>query len=113
MFWANVCGYSGQIMFAEWLTVSFNAAFTSFPCIFSFGFDQDVKNETAVVSPNLYKLGQTNTFFTRMTFMGWCIIAFIHGGICFGVDEISPKKCKHVEICIKIDQKLMNKHFCC
>lgn len=31
--WTNFCGYSGQIAFPEWLTTSFNAIWTSFPCI--------------------------------------------------------------------------------
>ena len=40
MYFAFVNGYSGQIFFADWLPMLYNAVWTSWPCIFTYIFER-------------------------------------------------------------------------
>jgi magnesium-transporting ATPase (P-type) len=79
--WTNFCGYSGQIVFPDFMTMFFNAFWTSFPCIFSFGFDADVKQETARANAYLYEAGPKNFYMNFRVFGTWVLLAFWHGFI--------------------------------
>jgi magnesium-transporting ATPase (P-type) len=84
--WTNFNGYSGQIFFGEWITVAFNAIFTSFPCIFVFAMDEDVPADIAIKNPHLYLAGPKNKFFSAKLFWGWIITALWHGAVCYVVN---------------------------
>jgi len=50
-------GFSGQIFFLDWLSLLFNAFWTSFPCIFTYAFEQDLSAEKSIENPVAYGAG--------------------------------------------------------
>jgi hypothetical protein len=44
-------GFSGQIYFLEWLPMLYNAFWTSWPCMFTYIFEQDINAEDSVKYP--------------------------------------------------------------
>jgi hypothetical protein len=40
LFFAFGNGFSGQIFFADWLPMLYNAFWTSWPCLFTYAFEQ-------------------------------------------------------------------------
>ena len=41
-------GFSGQIVFADWLTTMYNAFFTSWLCLFALMFERDVDDYNSI-----------------------------------------------------------------
>jgi len=80
-------GYSGQIYFADWLPMLYNAFWTSWACIFTFVFERDVDMECSVKTPALYKAGPKGHYFNFLTFWRWMGFAFFHGTLIFFVTE--------------------------
>ena len=78
-------GYSGQIFFADYLSVMYNAFFTSWPCMVSFALDRDVDLKTVKKFPVLYKAGPSAYFFNMKVFWTYILYSFIHGIICYTV----------------------------
>ena len=63
-------GFSGQIFYATVLGLLFNAAWTSWPCLFSNSLDRVVEKETIYARPGLYQTGPTNSWFNGSKFFG-------------------------------------------
>lgn len=87
-------GFSGQSFFSDFLPAMFNFCWTSWPCIFAFGFDKDIADDNYTfknnllgkyfeIMPSLYKAGQVGYYFNLKRFWGWLISAVLHGGTCF------------------------------
>lgn len=53
-FFAWYCGFSGQLFFANWLSLNYNAVYTSYPAIFAVAFEQDLSKEILMAHPQLY-----------------------------------------------------------
>jgi phospholipid-transporting ATPase len=85
IYFAFFNGFSGQIYFADWIPMLYNAFWTSWPCLFSFAFDKDVDKEYSYRYPKLYKAGQAGYYFNMWTFWGWIVSAGWHGIICFWI----------------------------
>jgi P-type E1-E2 ATPase len=51
LYFAFYNGFSGQIYFADWLPMLYNAFWTSWPCIFTFVFERDVDSEYSLNYP--------------------------------------------------------------
>lgn len=51
LYFAFLSGYSGQNFFGDWLPTLYNAVWTSWPCMFTFIFDQDVDREMGLKNP--------------------------------------------------------------
>lgn len=83
LFFAFYNGYSGQIYFAEWLPLLFNAFWTSWPCMMNYALDQDANALSSINYPKLYKAGPMGKFFNFRVFWGWMLSSFWHGIICF------------------------------
>lgn len=83
LFFAFYNGYSGQIYFAEWLPLLFNAFWTSWPCMMNYALDQDVNNEFSLLNPMLYNAGPSGKFFNFKQFWFWMLSSFWHGVVCF------------------------------
>merc|ERR550537_1807318 len=92
--WALFNGFSGQIFFPEWLTVMYNAMFTSFPCIFVFSLDKDVPDEIAIKYPHLYEGGPKLYFFNNKVFWAWIVSAFWHGSVAWVMNMMSLQGAK-------------------
>jgi len=92
IYFAVYCGYSGQIFFLDWLPMLYNAAWTSWQCLFAFTFEQDCNEEYTLKYPVIYKAGQKGLYFNKKVFVGWFASAIMHGCFCFWVPVLSFTK---------------------
>ena len=76
-------GLSGQIYFLDWLPMLYNAFWTSWPCMFTFTFEQDVNEEEALRYAATYQAGPRGLHFSYMTFWTWVLTSLWHGLCCF------------------------------
>ncbi len=56
-------GYSGQMFFADWLPMLYNALWTSWPCMFTFIFDKDVTDDLSLRNPIFVEAGHLRQYF--------------------------------------------------
>lgn len=82
IYFAFYCGFSGQIFFADWLPMLYNALWTSLTCLFAFSFERDVMKESFKI-PQLYEMGQKRQYFSYMIFWKWILLSIYHGIIIF------------------------------
>ena len=57
IYFAIFNGFSGQIFFLDWLPMLYNSVFTSYACVFTLAFEQDVNVENSYKYPVLYGAG--------------------------------------------------------
>ena len=48
IYFAHSNGFSGQIYFADWLPMLYNAVWTSWPCLFALMFERDVNDRMSL-----------------------------------------------------------------
>lgn len=77
--WMHWDNFDGNIAFAEYLSIAYNAFFTSWHILFVLGFDRDVPDEVALQHPSLYKIGTSNKLFNAWVFSSWMVDALVHG----------------------------------
>ena len=82
-FFAYSAAFSGQILFADWLSIGYNAAYSSFGCIFGFCLDQDVHAPTILANPRLYEFSMFGMGFDMYKFFWWMMVALWHGAVCY------------------------------
>lgn len=83
-FWYSLFNdYSGQITFESWTWSGYNVVFTILPPLVIGIFDQFVSARMLDRYPQLYHLGQSNTFFTPRAFWQWVLNAFYHSLLLF------------------------------
>ena len=82
IYFAFYNGFSGQIYFADWLPMLYNALWTSLTWLFAFSFEKDVMKETYKI-PSLYAAGQKREYFSYLTFWKWVFLSIYHGMIIF------------------------------
>lgn len=70
--------FSGQIAYESWTLSLYNVVFTVLPPLVIGVFDQFVSARILDRYPQLYTLGQKNTFFTRTAFWQWVFNALWH-----------------------------------
>jgi magnesium-transporting ATPase (P-type) len=71
-FWfAMVCGYSGQLMYFDFLFTLYNAVFTSLPILVLAMTDEHASTRALLKYPSLYKNGIENRSFGWGNFIGW------------------------------------------
>ena len=76
-------GFSGQIYFLDWLPMLYNALWTSWPCLVTYLFEQDLKSEESMKNPEAYKAGQKGVYFNYKRFWIWVVFAIWHGVVCY------------------------------
>ena len=87
-------GFSGQIYFADWLPMLYNAVWTSWHCLFAYLYEQviiqlyivcfqDIGPQFSYKYPIVYEAGQRSEFFSYKVFWKWLILAFYHGAVTF------------------------------
>ena len=76
-------GLSGQIYFLDWLPMLYNAFWTSWPCMFTFIFEQDINEEEALTYAATYQAGPRGLHFSYKTFWAWVLTSIWHGLCCF------------------------------
>ena len=84
-------GFSGQIFFLDWLPLLYNSFFTSFPCLFTFCFEQDANIENSYLYPDLYKAGRKQVYFNLKVFWKWIIFSIWHGIVSFFLPMYSTR----------------------
>ncbi|KDQ53432.1 hypothetical protein JAAARDRAFT_137304 [Jaapia argillacea MUCL 33604] len=80
--------FSGQIAYESWTLSLYNVLFTVLPPLVIGVFDQFVSARILDRYPQLYMLGQKNTFFTKTAFWLWVGNALYHSLILFGFSVI-------------------------
>jgi len=88
-------GFSGQILFEEWMISGFNVIFTIAPPILIGVFEQHVSAESLLKVPELYKLGASGKLFSAKIFWMYmatslfhCIILYYLTFAAFGTDVL-------------------------
>ncbi|CAG7854737.1 Probable phospholipid-transporting ATPase DRS2 [Serendipita indica DSM 11827] len=88
-FWYSFSNnFSGQIANESWTLSFYNVFFTVLPPLVIGIFDQFVSARMLDRYPQLYMLGQKNTFFTKTAFWMWIINALYHSIILYGFSII-------------------------
>ncbi|GMH22044.1 hypothetical protein Nepgr_023887 [Nepenthes gracilis] len=64
-------GFSGQSIYDDWYSLSFNVILTSLPVISLGVFEQDVSSDVCLEFPALYQQGTRNLFFDWQRIFGW------------------------------------------
>ncbi|GAB4842574.1 Probable phospholipid-transporting ATPase 4 [Ancistrocladus abbreviatus] len=64
-------GFSGQSIYDDWYSLSFNVILTSMPVISLGVFEQDVSSDVCLEFPALYQQGPRNLFFDWKRIFGW------------------------------------------
>jgi phospholipid-transporting ATPase len=90
-----VSGFSGQVFFPSLLTLMYNCFWTSWPCIFAFGFERDlyknikITDKLNILGPQLmimiemYKKGVKGEYLNYSVFWKWLCYSVTHGAICY------------------------------
>ncbi|TDL18612.1 calcium transporting ATPase [Rickenella mellea] len=80
--------FSGQVAYESWTLSMYNVVFTVLPPLVIGIFDQFVSARILDRYPQLYLLGQQNTFFTKTAFWQWVANAFYHSLVLFAFSVI-------------------------
>ncbi|KAG5645430.1 hypothetical protein DXG03_006254 [Asterophora parasitica] len=80
--------FSGQIAYESWTLSLYNVVFTVLPPLVIGIFDQFVSARILDRYPQLYMLGQKNTFFTKTAFWLWVANALYHSLVLYGFSII-------------------------
>eukprot|EP00928_Gymnodinium_smaydae_P042814 TRINITY_DN28800_c0_g1_i1.p1 TRINITY_DN28800_c0_g1~~TRINITY_DN28800_c0_g1_i1.p1 ORF type:complete len:1249 (-),score=299.85 TRINITY_DN28800_c0_g1_i1:125-3871(-) len=86
--WMHQDFFGGDIAMPEYLSIGFNAFFTSWHILFVVGFDKDVSDEVALQSPELYKAGPKRELFNGMVFGSWMLLAVYHGSVAWLIPNL-------------------------
>ncbi|KAJ8322920.1 hypothetical protein BDV3_006798 [Batrachochytrium dendrobatidis] len=84
LWFALMNGFSGQTLFETWSSVStYNVVWTILPPIAIGVFDQFVSARVLDRYPQMYQLGQRNSFYNHTIFFGWLFNSFVHSAAIF------------------------------
>lgn len=86
--WMHWDNFRGNIAFPEYLSIAYNAFFTSWHILFVLGFDRDVPDAVACAHPELYKVGPQRKLFNARIFGTWMMYSVFHGLACWLVPFI-------------------------
>ncbi|XP_075883885.1 phospholipid-transporting ATPase VD isoform X2 [Nelusetta ayraudi] len=86
LFWYQFfCGFSGSVMTNSWVLILFNVVFTSVPPLVYGVLDQDLRAETLLKVPELYKTAQNSKVYVPHMFWVTVLDAFYQSLVCFFV----------------------------
>ena len=74
-------GFSGQVYVLDWLSMMFNAVWTSWPCMLTFILEQDLNAEDSFKYAIAYQAGPKRQHFSYKIFWSWIIFAMWHGTV--------------------------------
>jgi len=77
--WMHWDGFAAHIAFPEYLSIAFNAFFTSWHILLVLGFDRDLPDAISNLHPELYRVGPQNELFNAWVFGEWMLYALEHG----------------------------------
>lgn len=76
-------GFSGQMMFFDFLFTLFNSLFTAIPILTLSTLDQEHSDTTLLAKPALYKTTSSNSNFNAPKFLGWLLLGIWQSLIVF------------------------------
>jgi len=79
--------FSGEVIYESWTLSFYNVFFTVFPPLAMGIFDQFISARLLDRYPQLYQLGQKNTFFKMHSFFSWVGNGFYHSLILYIASE--------------------------
>jgi len=77
--WSIQDDFQGRVAFPEWLSMGYNAIFTSWHILFALGWDKGVPDYVANCHPELYADGPQRRQFNPCIFFFWMCYAVLHG----------------------------------
>ncbi|XP_014674713.1 PREDICTED: probable phospholipid-transporting ATPase IA [Priapulus caudatus] len=83
LWFAMLCGFSGETLFERWTIGLYNVIFTAFPPLVIGLFDRTCSAENLQRFPALYKPSQNGQLFNVKVFWQWIISAAIHSVLVF------------------------------
>jgi phospholipid-transporting ATPase len=78
VFYSFQNGFSGEILFEEWIISSFNIFFTLLPPLAIGIFEQHATKSSLLNVPELYKTGPSGKLFNTKVFATWAVNAVYH-----------------------------------
>jgi phospholipid-transporting ATPase len=82
-------GFSGQIFFMDWLPLLYNSFWTSWPCLIAYALEQDIDSFESLRLPELYRIGQKQSYFNFRNFWKWVIFAVWHGSVSYWISTLT------------------------
>jgi phospholipid-transporting ATPase len=79
--------FSGEVIYESWTLSFYNIIFTVLPPLVMGIFDQFISARLLDRYPQLYQIGQKNTFFKMRSFLAWVITAIYHSLILYLFSE--------------------------
>ncbi len=76
-------GFSGQMMFFDFLFTLFNSLFTAVPILSLATLDQEHSDEDLLRKPSLYKTTASNSNFSGIKFLGWILLGLWQSAVVF------------------------------
>lgn len=99
LLWTHWDRFRGNVAFPEYLSIAYNAFFTSWHVLFVLGYDRDIPDSVACAHPELYKVGPRRELFNVVIFSKWMFYAILHGSVCWlipywmvGTDDYDTEK---------------------
>ena len=80
--------FSGEVIYESWTLSFYNIFFTVLPPLAMGIFDQFISARLLDRYPQLYQLGQKNTFFKMHSFFSWVVNGFYHSLILYIASEL-------------------------
>jgi len=86
--WLHQCDYCGDIAYPEFVSSGYSMMFTSLPVVVILVFDQDVPDEEANRSPELYAVGPSKREFNGWVFSAWMLAGIYHGTVAWLIPSL-------------------------
>ena len=84
IYFALYNGFSGQIFFADWLPMLYNALWTSLTCLFAYALEKDVDDKLSIQhAKDVYPAGPKQRYFNYFIFWKWVGFSLWHGLVTF------------------------------
>eukprot|EP00928_Gymnodinium_smaydae_P023876 TRINITY_DN19528_c0_g3_i1.p1 TRINITY_DN19528_c0_g3~~TRINITY_DN19528_c0_g3_i1.p1 ORF type:complete len:1222 (+),score=101.94 TRINITY_DN19528_c0_g3_i1:38-3703(+) len=88
LIWMHQNMFNGSIAMPEYLSIGFNAFFTSWHILFVIGFDEDMSYDVAVSTPEFYTPGPQRALFNKKVFGSWLLLAAYHGSVAWLIPNL-------------------------
>ncbi|KFG28796.1 phospholipid-translocating P-type ATPase, flippase subfamily protein, partial [Toxoplasma gondii GAB2-2007-GAL-DOM2] len=85
VYFGFLCLFSGQRFYPEVLAQTYNPVLTAMPITLYGVLEQDIDERASLKFPQLYRLGQADSFLNLRTCISWILLGVVHAAIIFVV----------------------------